>query len=142
MGLEWKLQVLPYNHANLNSHSGKQSNVRNLGNLQDFSKYVCTSNKISANSKVVLLSRILIQIWFGLLTGFQKESCFLSFVLSDCKVWSNRNVVLIIYKFGSVWKNRKSSLVGRAQEQCSTNTFLTHATSSKANRGPPVSDPG
>jgi hypothetical protein len=26
-------------------------------------------------------------------------------------------VVFIIYKFGSVWKNRKSSLTGRAQEQ-------------------------
>jgi hypothetical protein len=30
MELVWKLQVLPYNHANLNSHSGNSRQVRIL----------------------------------------------------------------------------------------------------------------
>jgi hypothetical protein len=35
-----ELQFLPYNHANLNSHSGRSRQIRILGNLSDFSKDV------------------------------------------------------------------------------------------------------
>jgi hypothetical protein len=66
MGLGWKLQILPYNRANLNSHSGRPRQVRILQNLPDFLKHVWTSNKFSGNSKAVLLPGILIQILFGI----------------------------------------------------------------------------
>jgi hypothetical protein len=66
MELVWKLQVLPYNHANINSHSGRPRQLRLLGNLPESSKHVCTSNKFSSNSKAVWLPGILIQILSGI----------------------------------------------------------------------------
>jgi hypothetical protein len=40
MELVWKLQVFPYNHANLNSHSRIPRQARILGNLSVFCKHV------------------------------------------------------------------------------------------------------
>jgi hypothetical protein len=40
MELVWKLQILPYNHANLNSHSGSSRQVRIIEFLPDFSNHV------------------------------------------------------------------------------------------------------
>jgi hypothetical protein len=40
MEVVWKMQILPYNYANLNSHSGRSRQVRILENLPDFSNLV------------------------------------------------------------------------------------------------------
>jgi hypothetical protein len=53
MELVWKLQILLYNHANLNSYSIRPRQARILGNLPDFSKHVWTSNKFSSYSKAI-----------------------------------------------------------------------------------------
>jgi hypothetical protein len=90
MGLVWKLQILPYNYANLNSHSGRSGQVRILENLSDFSKYGWTSNKFSSNSKVVLLPGISIVHYLTLYH-----------IAKFGKFWSNISVVFIIYKFSS-----------------------------------------
>jgi hypothetical protein len=66
MELVWKLKNLPYNHAKLNSHSGRSRQIRFLGNLLDFSKLVCTSNKFNSSSIALLLPGILIQILVGI----------------------------------------------------------------------------
>jgi hypothetical protein len=58
------IQILPYNHANINSQSRRASHIRILGNLPDFSKPISTPNKFGPNSKAVLLAGILIQILF------------------------------------------------------------------------------
>jgi hypothetical protein len=135
----WKLQILPHNYTNLNSHSRRSRQVRILGNLQDFSN-VWTSNRFSANSQEVLLPEILIQILFGIWTFFQTKSCSLSFILSDSKVWlilERKKWGFIIYKFDSVWKNRKLGLTGWAHEQCDdTTSDSCHL--SNIDRGPPI----
>jgi hypothetical protein len=64
--LVWKLKIFPYNHANLNSHSGRSRQVRILENLPEFSKHVSASNKFSSNSKTFWLPGILIQIMLGI----------------------------------------------------------------------------
>jgi hypothetical protein len=64
MKLVWKLQILPYNHANLNSHSGMSRKIIILGNLSNLSKWDWTPNRFGPNSKSVLLPRIVIQILF------------------------------------------------------------------------------
>jgi hypothetical protein len=66
MELIWKLQILPYNYANLNSYSRRLRQIRILGNLSEFSKHAGAPNKFSSNSKAVLLPEILIQILFGI----------------------------------------------------------------------------
>jgi hypothetical protein len=38
MEVIWKLQILAYNHANLNSHNERSRQIRILGNLLDFSQ--------------------------------------------------------------------------------------------------------
>jgi hypothetical protein len=35
-----ELQILPYNHTDLNSHPGRPREIRILGNLSDFLKHV------------------------------------------------------------------------------------------------------
>jgi hypothetical protein len=40
MEVVWKMQILPYNYANLNSHSRRSRQVRILENLPDFSNLV------------------------------------------------------------------------------------------------------
>jgi hypothetical protein len=64
MELVWNLWVLLYNHANINSHSGRTGQVRILGNLSDFSKPVWAPNNFGPNSKEILLAGILIQFLF------------------------------------------------------------------------------
>jgi hypothetical protein len=59
-----KLQILPYNHANLNSRSRMSRQIRILGNLSDFSKPGLAPNKFGSNLKAVFFPRILIQILF------------------------------------------------------------------------------
>jgi hypothetical protein len=66
MELVWKLQVFPYNHANINSHFKRSRQVIILGNLLDFSKHVWTSNKFSSKSKEILLPGTLIKMLFGI----------------------------------------------------------------------------
>jgi hypothetical protein len=61
-----KLQILPYNHGNINSYSGRPRKIRILGNLPDFFQTCLNPNKFSSNSKVVFLPGILIQILFGI----------------------------------------------------------------------------
>jgi uncharacterized integral membrane protein len=58
-----------------------------LGNLSDFSKQVWIPNKFKSISNLVLFSGFLIQILFLILTLFQKESCSLSYILPEYKIW-------------------------------------------------------
>jgi hypothetical protein len=58
MELVWKLWILPYNHANLNSHSGRLGQIGIFKNLSDFFKQVVPY------SKVVLLPGIVIHFLF------------------------------------------------------------------------------
>jgi hypothetical protein len=112
MEFVWKLQILPYSHAILNSHSGMSRQIRILGNLLDFSKPAWTSNKFGSNSKAVLHPGFLIPVFFRILTCFQKESCSLaSFyeIANFCKFWGNRRVVFTIYKGGSGGKCKINS---------------------------------
>jgi hypothetical protein len=111
----YNLQFLPYNYANLNSHSGRSSQIRILGNLSDFSKQVCTSSKICPNSKAVLLPGFLFPLLFWIWTYFHKESYSASFLLLDWKIWW----ILEQQKGGfhnlQIWfssKNRKSIVSG------------------------------
>jgi hypothetical protein len=134
MELVWKHKILPYNHANLNSHSRRSRQRRSLRNLPDFSNQVWTSNKFSSHSKAVLLPGILIQIMFGIGTCLQQESCSLSSILLDWKVFW-------------ILEHHKADFhilhpTGARHEQCSPNTIPTHTTGSKDDRGPPLSDPG
>jgi hypothetical protein len=64
MEFVWKLQISPYNYANLNSYSGRSKQIKFLENLLDFSKQVWIPKKFGPNSKVDLLPGILIQILF------------------------------------------------------------------------------
>jgi hypothetical protein len=40
MELVWKLQIMPYNYTNLNSHFGRSGQIRILENLSYFYKHV------------------------------------------------------------------------------------------------------
>jgi hypothetical protein len=68
--LVWKLRILPYNDANLNSYFGRPRQIIISGNLLDFSKQVWTPNKLQPFSNAVLLSVISIQILFRIWTFF------------------------------------------------------------------------
>jgi hypothetical protein len=119
MELVWKPQTSPYNHANINSQSRRSRQIGILGNFSGFSKQVWTPNKFRSNLKVVLFLGFLIQILFQNWTCFKSRVVpYLSFYqhAKFGKLWSTRRVIFIIYKVGSVWKNRKSILNGLGHE--------------------------
>jgi hypothetical protein len=111
--LVWKLQIFPYNHANLNLQSGRSRQIKILENLSNFSKPVWTPSKFGPNWKVILLPVFLIQILFQLRTYLQKKKFpyLLFYQITEFGTFqSNRRVVFVICKFGSVWKIEKPIL--------------------------------
>jgi hypothetical protein len=115
MELVWKLQILPYNYANLNSHSGRSRKIRILGNLPDLSKHFWTSNKFGPISKAVCF----LDFEFKLCLGFQfsskrkvvhNELLYTHEKFGKC--WSSRRGHFVFYKRTAVWKIGKQILAG------------------------------
>jgi hypothetical protein len=105
MELVWKLQILPYNHANLNSYSGRPRWISIPWNLSDFSKQVWSPNKLAQIQKQFCFQEFYFKFSFRFeLASKRKFVPYLPlYRIEKCgKFWSIIKMVFIIYKFSSV----------------------------------------